>query len=326
MNKYTLTFAALMSVLTGFCVTKASEIDPFRLREELSRLEDMNTTINAKSNSYIKQAISRANKKGNCNESRLYKELRKYFRNHLVGKLAPYIIESDDIERIETSTTQSIYRDFKWYEAVIPGLYAKLFIDPAGKILNLDGHLIGTDKFEHFMGTGYQYFKIYNQNTPEVALEKILKKGWGLETGLMGIVTTGVLSYADMVANFNGMRFWNHMLQNNDDILGENLGPYIICKDKHWVANIPLDWSRYVDPAWDEAINCSKFRTESMLSKVEAVVANYQRSTSIRLTCPISPLDLEQTVESKYRALAPWTHSYLFNSNGFGVVEKAPNQ
>lgn len=312
---------ALLTLLSVGPSAQSSEIDPFRKREEMLSLKDMTAKINFKSNEYLKEAVSLSNKKPGCNEKKLYKNLRKYFRNHIIGELAPYIIDSPEISRLETRTTQSIYRDFKWYEAVIPGLYARLFSDPAGKILNLGGHLVGTDKFEHFMGTGYKYFRLYDKDQSEATLLKILEKGESLETGLMGIITTGVKSYGDMVANFNGLRFWNRMLAKHADILGEEINPYIVCQNDKWIVNETIDWRDYVDTAWDEGINCSKFRTDSMLRKVESIIEIYQEHASVNLTCPMGEKELWATINNKYNLLPTWAHKYLFNPDGLSVVK-----
>lgn len=300
----------------------ASEIDPFKERDQI-QLADMAYKINKKTQEYLEDSLAWANKRGACSEKRLFRGLRKSFRNHIFGELAPYIINSSEIERSEVRTTQSIYRNFKWYEALIPGLYAKVFSDPAGKIVNVNGHLIGTDKFEHFMGTGYKYFKTYYRGDQN--LLEVLEKGWDLEVGFMGSVTTGVQSYADLVANFNGMRFWNHMLQKHEDILGENLGPYITCKNGLWVQIKKIDWRDYIEASWDEAYNCSKFRTQALLDKVQAVIAEYQKESSINLRCPLYNENLEQVVNEKYALLPPWSFPFLFNFEGHAVVEKDPN-
>lgn len=299
----------------------ASEIDPFKERDQI-KLADMASKINNKTQEYLEDSLAWANKRGSCSEKRLYKGLRKNFRNHIFGELAPYIINSSEIERSEIRTTQSIYRNFKWYEALIPGFYAKVFNDPAGKIVNVNGHLIGTDKFEHFMGTGYKYFKTYYQGDKN--LLDVLEKGWELEVGLMGSVTTGVQSYADLVANFNGMRFWNHMLQKHDDILSQNFGPYITCRKGRWTQVKKIDWRNYIDASWDEAYNCSKFRTKALLDKVLEVISEYQKESSIDLNCPLYNENLEQLVNEKYSRLPNWSFPFLFNFEGHSVVEKDP--
>ena len=53
----------------------------------------------------------------------------------------------------------------------------------------------------------------------------------------LGAYGTGVMSYGDLAANFNGMRFWNHILGKRKDILNQDLGPYVKCKDRKWVVN-----------------------------------------------------------------------------------------
>lgn len=104
------------------------------------------------------------------------------------------------------------------------------------------------------------------------SIESTLAIGQQAENGILGAYTTGVMSYGDMVAEFNGMRFWNHVLAKKADILGVNLGPYVKCENNNWIKIKPIDFSDYVDDAWDEGINCSKFRTDKMLTMVKESV------------------------------------------------------
>ena len=102
---------------------------------------------------------------------------------------------------------------------------------------------IGSDKIEHFFGRGYVYFnKFYNKKK---SIEKIHGYGYYLERYQLGATMTGVYSYADLVANFNGMRFWNHILQAESDILGEDLGPYVRCYEGKWEQIKDVNWLDY---------------------------------------------------------------------------------
>ena len=44
-------------------------------------------------------------------------------------------------------------------------------------------------------------------------LKHALMIGLKEEYGILGRLPTGVISFADLAADFNGMRFWNHVLQ-----------------------------------------------------------------------------------------------------------------
>ncbi|OUR97237.1 hypothetical protein A9Q84_12995 [Halobacteriovorax marinus] len=302
-----------LSILIFTLNASGSEIDSFLKRE--FPLTDSRKAINNKTRQLFAEAIERANSKDKgCSEKYLYKSLRKNFRNHVFGKLTPWIIATNEIERNEGHVRDTIYGDFKWYEAPIIGFLSKAFSDSTGHNINFGNYYIGTDKFEHFLGTGFNYFnKKYRKNW---STEKVLNIGVKAEFGFMGALTTGVISYADQVANFNGMRFWNHVLSNNPDILGEEFGPYVVCSDNKWEVAKPIDWLNYVDHAWDEGINCSKFRTKRLLKSVKKRLANYQEKTGLEMTCPLDATKLE-TAKSKYTEFV----DVLINEQGHQSVK-----
>lgn len=282
-------------------VSLASEIDPFYLRHEAFLLEDSTEVINAKTKELLADSLKRANEKKGCDKRHLYKSLRKNFRNHVFGNLTPFIIESPLVKKIDAPVGVSIYKNFFWYEALIPGFYARVFKDPSGKVLRMGEYLIGTDKFEHFLGTGFRYFRAhYLKGKP---LSYALEMGWSAETKTMGAITTGVTSFGDLVANFNGMRFWNHVLGENEDVLGENLGPYVACENDEWVQVGEINWLAYMDHAWDEGINCSKFRNERLTEKVKAQMKIYEEEYGQEVKCPMNNDKLEYAA-TKYGDLA----------------------
>ncbi|MCR9205099.1 MAG: hypothetical protein NXH75_11005 [Halobacteriovoraceae bacterium] len=279
----------------------ASEIDPFYRRHDAFKLEDATEVINKKTKELLADSLSRANKRSGCSKSRLYRSMRKNFRNHVFGNLTPFIIETDQIQKIEAPIETSIYQDFSWYEAPIPGLWARVVGDPSGKVLRMGPYIVGTDKFEHFLGTGYRYFKA--RYLRGKSIDHVLELGISAEKNSMGMVTTGVFSYADLVANFSGMRFWNHVLNEEEDVLGENLGPYIECVDEEWVQVKEIDWQVYMDYGWDEGINCSRYRNQTLTDKVMARIKIYEEKYNETISCPYTPEHLDLAAE-KYGELS----------------------
>lgn len=293
-----------------------SEIDSFHGR--YTELADATDALNKKTKELFQDALKRANekqeKKGkSCSKKILYKSMRKNFRNHYLGKLNPWIIKTDKIDKVVVSVENSIYQDFKWYEAYVPGLFARTFKDPSAMLLRVKDVKLGNDKFEHFLGSGFNYFK--KHYLKKESLREALIIGWKAETGLLGAATTGVMSYADMVANFNGMRFWNHLLAENEDVFGPeekfNPGPYVVCKDHKWVQVKDMDWSYYIDHAFDEGINCSKFKNKEMTETVISRIAAIEMKEDRNYQCPILPLELDKMVE-KYKPFK----SFLINTEG----------
>jgi hypothetical protein len=307
--------ACVLSLAISASVMSA-EVDSFTNR--YLPIKDSLPELNHTANKMLVEAINIANDEADdddsCNEKKLYKELRKKFRNHISDEFSNYVIASDEIERIEVGFWGSIYRDILWYEAFVPGVVARLVYDPTAGLLKANGEMIGTDKFEHFLGSGFLYFK--KKYLKNLGTREAMDIGVSAETGYMGAVSTGVMAYADLSANFNGMRFWNHMLQKDDDILGEqyNAGPYISCVDKKWVQVKGIDWANYIDAAFDEGINCSKFRSERILNKVLTRITELERQDGRSYTCPLK--DVKNELSEKYGKYAP----YLLNFEGHSAV------
>ncbi|MBC7537654.1 MAG: hypothetical protein H7281_02440 [Bacteriovorax sp.] len=271
-----------------------SEVDSFHHR--FDSLKDATDQINLNSNKLFDRVLYNTNKDTDnlCNETTLYKNLRKEFHNALFGKFNKYINNSSDIERIKIKTIDSIYGDFTLGDSIVLGFYSKHINDPLASALNIRGHYVGTDKFEHFAGTGFLYFASYYLK--KISLDATLAIGQHDESGLLGAYTTGVFSYGDMVAEFNGMRFWNHILSKNEDILGVNLGPYVKCENSRWIKAKQIDFSQYVDDAWDEGVNCSKFRTEKMLTKFKNSIKELERTSGNNYTCPIKRESVSESI------------------------------
>lgn len=293
--KSTLLLSAILTLLAFPLM--ASEVDNFSSSGVI--LKDSKDSINQYSNNVFDEVLYTTNfLDTKCNEQSLYRNLRKEFHNHLAGRFAKYIINSKEIERITTTVKDSIYGDFTLEESPILALWVKYVAHKEfASVINVNGNYVGVDKFEHFAGTGYIYFM--NHYIDKNSIESTLKIGTVGEEGLLGGYTTGVISYGDMAAEFNGMRFWNDILANNPDIIGQGHGPYVKCEKNHWVKVKEIDFSDYVDSTWDESLNCSKFRTDGMLSKVKKRLKKLEDNTGKSYSCPMNR-ELITNTASKY--------------------------
>lgn len=301
---------AVLATLTCLPIG-AAEVDAFTNR--FAPVEDSLTYVNRLAHQLLSNSLEDANKEAGCSEKKLYKALRKNFNNQYRGEFPKLIIKSEEVSKIVTTSKNSIYRDFTWYDAIVQGGISKLS-DPIADLMMVNGVMIGTDKFEHFLGSGFRYYKKHYLDGKPV--EEALRIGWKAENGILGAVTTGVMAYGDLAANFNGMRFWNHILLKNDDILGSeyNLGPYVKCENDQWVTTEnQIDWANYIDASFDEGINCSRFKNEKLANKVAArleELTNNDKEGRV-YKCPMVPGALEQ-LTTKYGNLAP----YLLNYHG----------
>lgn len=299
----------VMTVLTCTLILNnyAAEVDQFTKRND--PLNDSSMILNQKANEYVQIALSKLNKsKINCQsldeEKNLYSELRKYFANHTKGELTIYALKSDDVQKRKLKIQDSIFQHWTIWDGFLLGRSSANDSDLAlGPLIKMDNVVIGTDKLEHLFGRGFAYFNNYYLKGK--SLEKTIDSGVFGEKTLYGgnKLATGVFSYADLSANFNGMRFWNHMLQKRADVMGDNFGPYIVCnQDNQWEQVKNIDFTHYFDESNDEAINCSKFPTEKTAKKYAQVVKSLAVSGEHftgSAGCPIDPQALD-AMKKKY--------------------------
>lgn len=225
-----------------------------------------------------------------CDEEVLFTELRKAIYQSFT---ASWGLKGYDLDlqfrsllakqSYSLSLNDSIYRDIDYLEGF------SLNLKELSDVVNINGYLIGLDKIGHFFAEGWQYFEFihYDDYTIDQALE------WGKqqEAGKFGYSTTGIFSFSDLVANFNGLRFWNKVLLKEDDPLKGALAnffnrPYISCDIqffssikklkivKAWEYNTRFDLSDYIDGTWDEANNCNSYEDPMIEEKVTTRIKN----------------------------------------------------
>ncbi len=105
------------------------------------------------------------------------------------------------------------------------------------------GTEFGTDKIEHLLQQGYNYYTIYKNEiaaggTPETAANKAVKWGQMTERTYFGLLVAGVYSNADLVANYTGMKFYEGLSQPVQ--IGPATRPAILSlNDGAWIINDP---------------------------------------------------------------------------------------
>ena len=135
--------------------------------------------------------------------------------------------------------------------------------------LNVDGVYFGTDKISHFLGSGYEYYKIYLDTLEKTGSDTracfdAVKWGVKMENSILGIKTVTVFSYADLEANYQGMLMAMRLCGKNDPCIGFD--------GTQWILKKPVDFRDYVNPNWDETFNVSAF-TRKRAQKVRKNVA-----------------------------------------------------
>jgi hypothetical protein len=280
-------------------VAYAAEVDSITTRRVA--LDNSLQAINRIFEQRIKEGIREANEEqaylldmddtdeiveedGVCDEEVLYAELRKAVFQSFTASwgLKGYDLDQQLRELLARQSyslmlNDSVYRDIGYIEGF------SLNLKELTHVVNINGHLIGLDKIGHFFAEGWRYFDMTRGD--DHTIEQAIEWGRQKEAGLYGFTTTGIFSYSDLVANFNGWRFWNKVLLKRGDPLKGVLGNffnrhYVACRIqlvesfknrkliKAWEYNARFDLSDYIDGAWDEGNNCNSYADPMIEQKV----------------------------------------------------------
>lgn len=106
------------------------------------------------------------------------------------------------------------------------------------------GVRLGSDKFDHFLDIGFYYLR---DELRTGSLTHALERGTGTERSIYGLLTSKTFSYADLRANYDGYLFYRDLLRDGSVMQRGSDGCVQMIR--------PFDWSEWVRPEWDEAIN-----------------------------------------------------------------------
>jgi len=136
-------------------------------------------------------------------------------------------------------------------------------------ILLIDGHYVGTDKIGHFVHNGHNYFLAYraalrrgasDDETMAAAVRVGVDGDFFLsEKGLLGRFSSGVLSNADLAANYLGLLFYRNLTEPVR-LRGRMQAPLLELRDGFWrvAGHARPDsgfFTRFFDEHFDEALN-----------------------------------------------------------------------
>lgn len=311
MVKLTLLFL-LSSITSSLLAAEADNFNSYQFH-----LLNSSEEINQLATKHLEEALERANQNSSCNQEVLFKELRKKFANHTKGEFIIDLINNHPALSRRVPMENSIYYNWKYSDGIALGLKQKKKGDLAlSPLIQIKNQVIGIDKLEHMFGMGYHYYQQHYENGH--SLNKVLSVGSGFEKYILGgsFYATGIFSYGDLGANFNGMRFWNNFLGKFPDILGKDyqIAPYVLCQNKEWILNpaSPLDFSHYVDQTMDESINCSKFARRRAADKIAYNVRELKKKTQA-LYCQENK-NIFNELTKKYQAHG--INRYILNYEG----------
>jgi hypothetical protein len=279
---FTLLMVGCSSNKKGVKRKPATEVDSFTRR--YMKITDSAERLNRSFNKSLLMAIEKHNKKTkykSCKPKKLFKYINKLMGGSTWSKYEVEIEKNKSFDKLTLKRKESIYKDIGWRLGA--GLHlANLGPVDLGSLIKIGSHIVGTDKLGHFIGIGWQYYeKAYLNGNGIIAA---LDYGEKTEIGFFGLKTTGVYSYGDLMANYEGMKFWR-------SVIGEKFNtsePYVKCENNRYVQVKQFDWLDYVDDSWDEGVNCNTYKNSKYKKLVQERLRNLEKEhVGLRFQCPV---------------------------------------
>jgi len=220
-------------------------------------LRDVSNEINLHVNQVVENSLKKSNglkKSLSCEE--VHSKAVKEFRGFIIHKIETWL-EKDlgqDLFPVATDSYNDYYRMSIYnFKASFIGRFF-----PMGRNMNFNQIYIGSDKLAHFFSTGLRYFTIYQKQmkkgkSPEQAMHSAIDFGITMENSILGKIPSGVYSFGDLEANFQGLLFNRKFCED-----GENSYLAKNSKQEWYLAN-RIDLNDYINPFMDESFNPSHF-------------------------------------------------------------------
>lgn len=216
-------------------------------------LSDSAPVLNQKMNRMLKDGIESL--PSDCSCEYAASTLLSQFGVKLNSDLEQWIKGSNSLDlykpNLDEALENSIFRIASNSSTLDPFEKTSLAIQ-LDEIINIDGIYFGIDKLSHFTGSGYLYYQSYLvfKDHPDVHAEE-MAIWFGIlgEKSIIGRIASGVFSYADLEANYQGLLFGRRMCEGKDPLLTKSA--------RGWELIRPFDIRNYVNPLWDESYNPS---------------------------------------------------------------------
>ena len=246
-------------------LARADEADNFTCRGRLTR--DAMVTLDGWVNARIAEAVFKANERGRakCDDACLQRELQSTVGKSVLRKtLIPHsafgrwIDAQKNIERCHLEFRDTIYGARGYNHAWLWPFNGRIIY--VADSIRLADRVVGLDKIDHFLREGLVHWENVDAGRGDIAFSIAKEFGpprrqfsW-TEWGLKGMSLTGVLAYADVAAGYFGYRFWSELLT-----MGQPGSFLAYDATTGYSQRRPFTFAAYVNDAWDESVNCSKF-------------------------------------------------------------------
>ena len=241
--------ALVLPLLGSLCLPPAGagETDQYLAWE--ASLEDSGDELNRYLNGGIETVLSRIEHPERLECADLPPRIYRYlFHGLLRSRLRHHLDEHPSIDRYPGE-------DVGYFGYLRHSLFrgpAFPFFMPMSRTISIDGVHLGIDKVNHIFGFGRRYYNRYQRNRrrgydEQEAVRRTVRWGYTMERYFVGGLVDGILSFADLEANYQGMRLARDLCEARP--------AHLELAGGRWRLARPVDIRRYVTPRLDESYN-----------------------------------------------------------------------
>ena len=205
-----------------------------------------------------------------------------------VDHIERFAAKSPEVERLPQWRHRSIFAEAPMYASRVNWFFG------VGATFRLAGSLVGSDKLGHFFSQGIKYYGSHLLGWDD---RHVYGRGRFNERWLFGQLTTSVYSNADLVANYEGYRFYRSLFEAG---IVPGKGPIVAFRDGRATIERPFRWADHVNDYWDEAAypsHISPGLESYLLTALPAFCADFARDPGAFLPRRVAELD------ARYREL-----------------------
>ncbi|MGB5291150.1 MAG: hypothetical protein WBN41_06835 [Lysobacterales bacterium] len=215
-------------------------------------IDDSSHYLNAWIRLQIQDALdSKVNKKPRSCEAAI-NIIQKRLQHSIYQPIEIWINSTNLVDRVPRGLEE--YRDYRnsyLLSKTVP-LDTARGLQPS-PTLEVNDIRFGSDKLAHFFSEGWWYYNWWQKNKDSAGEDELKRNlllyGIKLEKWVQGELLTGVISPADMEANYQGFIFYQQLCNTNEPLLYQ--------LDGRWHFSDAFDISNYVMPEWDESWNAN---------------------------------------------------------------------
>ncbi len=215
-------------------------------------IDDSSVYLNAWVRLQIQAALESRGKKAPRDCEAAIGLIQKRLQHSIYQPIEIWINSTDLVDRVPRGVEEyKHYRDSYLLSKTYP-LDTARGLQPS-PTLEVNQIRLGSDKLAHFFSEGWWYYKWWLKNRDDHSADalqrEMLRYGVTLEKWVQGKMLTGVISPADMEANYQGFIFYQQLCHGDEPLLYQQEG--------RWHFSETFDIGHYVSPEWDESWNAN---------------------------------------------------------------------